>query len=1049
MMQKNERTLLVPWVRYHAERFGIENLYVFDNGSDDEATLDSLKLLENEGLQVSRGHPSKSDFENKGSIIAEKINELDDRRIYDFYFPVDCDEFLSVRKENKISIDAGDIRQELEKYVGEKRVLYIGSALFNNPVIVDEYMVVGKPEKSFFAKDTCESLDTGFHHGKSSKASGRVETSIAYFHFHNKPYDDYIFHAKQKMRGRLENFGRGDAAIYVAKRGAGAHLVSRMLKTREQYNEQFANRRNDPFPVQETIMAPELRMHLEAIGAPLKWRAMPPDSPSNPTPSSTDHADLFGWWVDRGPNWGLMKGHVDAISDVDGRLTFSGWACDRDGRPAPQLIVMADSEIVPIREFSSVLRPDVSNALPGASASCGFHIVVATTDIPADTLELRLVSHDPRDRSTCIVKGRFGHAVRWSDVMSQAGRSPSPAKKPDGQPKPEARQSPKPSHNQWKLPAETDHGARPLLRQWDDAAPVLAAGRWTGLDRRDYLAPIRDGVRFFSQFQDDNGAIVDPYRGEEFQYSTPCFAFAAALAGLEGEGDLVDCAARAMDWACLTLSQRRAATAHEDFFASPIAHALPLLAGKVPAETLSRWRGLLAGFDPFATYRHKVGGTGDPGSNWNCKALAGEYLLHKAGVRTSIRYVEESLLAQGRLFSNEFGMYAEGPMVYDAFPRAWLGDMVAAGYDGAGAAELKEALDRGAAASLLLQAPNGELPCGGRSAHHIWADALQCVIFELAAADAAKAGDVKRAGMFKRGARLALRAIGHWRRPTGEFWIVKNRSHPALQHGYEGYSSHSQYNLLALTALGYAYQHAGATDGVAEQMTPAEGGHYVLELPAPFSKVVASNGGTQVIVARDRESTQTPAGLLRVFFGDGVPQLGPSDGLLAETGYALPGARRTNISVGLAWRAGSGWRGLADLKGIATKVAGIAAAARETAFTGVYDLPGEPVSGVTESYLLGPDRVEIGYEFAGSADGVAVRLPVLVSDGRNENAVSVGADSVSVSNGASTVTYTVAGAQASLSKELYGHRNGFVRIAEFFPTSRAGLRLRIDHRRAG
>jgi hypothetical protein len=32
--------------------------------------------------------------------------------------------------------------------------------------------------------------------------------------------------------------------------------------------------------------------------------------------------------------------------------------------------------------------------------------------------------------------------------------------------------------------------------------------------------------------------------------------------------------------------------------------------------------------------------------------------------------------------------------------------------------------DRGSLTSLLLQSPTGELPCGGRSAHHQWAGAM-------------------------------------------------------------------------------------------------------------------------------------------------------------------------------------------------------------------------------------------------------------------------------------------------------------------------------------
>jgi hypothetical protein len=630
------------------------------------------------------------------------------------------------------------------------------------------------------------------------------------------------------------------------------------------------------------------------------------------------------------------------------------------------------------------------------------------------------VAHDPRDRSTTIVKGQFGHAIQWSELQ--------------------------PNRSQWKLPKETSFGSRQLLRRWKEALPVLAEDKQTRLTRSDYLGLVRDGVRFFSQFQDKTGAIIDPYKGEEFQYSTPCYAFTAALAAVEsGAPEFLETAALAMDWSCQTLAERKAATGHEDFFPSPIAHALVLLADTVEPARLVQWRGLLAGFDPFATYRHKVGGSGDAGSNWNCKALSGEYLLHKAGVRKSLSYVEASLSAQGRLFDNEFGMYAEGPMVYDAFPRAWLGDMLAAGYDGKSAGALKEALDRGAATSLFLQSPSGELPCGGRSSEHIWADALQCVIFELAAAKAVKDKDLPLAGMYKRAARKALRAIRFWQRPTGEFWIVKNRSDPAWQHGYEVYSSHSQYNLLALTALGYAYQHAGETEFVEEHTTPSEQGHYIVDLPKPFSKVVAGNAGTQVIVARAREGNSSPAGLLRIHFHDGVPQVGLSDGVLAETGCVLPKTKRANLSIGLAWKTGGAWRSLADLSNLSSTVTDTDTSEGETRFKVSYSFGNDPVSQVSESYSLSRNRLQVHYDMVGAVDSVAVRVPITTSDGHEENTLSVGDNSVSVSLRGRTVTYSVDGARPRISTEAFGLRNGLARIADFELAPGKDIRLTVDY----
>ena len=38
MMQKDEAILLEPWLTYHGHLFGLENLFVIDDGSDDGST---------------------------------------------------------------------------------------------------------------------------------------------------------------------------------------------------------------------------------------------------------------------------------------------------------------------------------------------------------------------------------------------------------------------------------------------------------------------------------------------------------------------------------------------------------------------------------------------------------------------------------------------------------------------------------------------------------------------------------------------------------------------------------------------------------------------------------------------------------------------------------------------------------------------------------------------------------------------------------------------------------------------------------------------------
>ena len=122
--------------------------------------------------------------------------------------------------------------------------------------------------------------------------------------------------------------------------------------------------------------------------------------------------------------------------------------------------------------------------------------------------------------------------------------------------------------------------------------------------------------------------------------------------------------------------------------------------------------------------------------------------------------------------------------------------MLEQGYDGPNVTDYVELNRRGAWTSLLLQSPWGELPTGARSSQHTWNEAVSCVTYEYYASLLNSQGDVSGAGVFKRAAMLSLDTLARWKRPTGEWWIVKNRFDPSLRFGYESYSFYSQYNLV-------------------------------------------------------------------------------------------------------------------------------------------------------------------------------------------------------------------------------------------------------------
>ncbi len=609
----------------------------------------------------------------------------------------------------------------------------------------------------------------------------------------------------------------------------------------------------------------------------------------------------------------------------------------------------------------------------------------------------------------------------------------------------------------WQNVADWPDPVAPLWERYTDSLKDMGQPESTGLTRKAYLHVISGIVDYFTKFQDDDGAIVDPYRETEFQYSTPCFAFAAAVLVVhDGREDLLDAAAGAIEWSAITLSQRRAATSHEDFYPPLIAHALSLLKSRIEPARFAKWTQFIKDFDPYAIYRVTPGE-----NNWNIVALSGEGLFYLQGLRDKKTYIEHSLAAQGQFFNSPWGLYTEGPMAYDLFPRIWVADLLASGFTGYRSDTLERVLNRGAKTSLFMQSPAGELPTGGRSAHHQWNEAEQCVLFEIYAAKAMLQNNRVEAGAYKRAAKLALMSIRRWIRSTGELWIVKNRNDPAECHGYETYSSHSQYNLLAAAMLALAFKHAEPTEATAEQYTPAEVGGFVIQLPTPFNKVIANAGGHYLLIDYDADLAHNPTGLIRIHQFGKDPQLGPSDGLTASPVYHTPDGPTTTAAVGVSWKDSQGtWRQLAEYGHLRGKPAlydqGFAElevleqSPRRVAFRLTYHGDFDGPESIIEHYTLTPDIATQETELVGYDDASRLIWPILANNGSHELSITTTSRDIRVLSKDNTQIFTPHGAQhTQVLPERYAYRNGWAKlaVADFCPGIMPGIEFRSSSTR--
>lgn len=557
----------------------------------------------------------------------------------------------------------------------------------------------------------------------------------------------------------------------------------------------------------------------------------------------------------------------------------------------------------------------------------------------------------------------------------------------------------------------------------------------TGFSKQDYLDIIAGQIRVMYRYQDAEGRIIDPVESENQYYATPCYAHSVAVlahAGYPIGEAIIESGMKALDASLSDLASNQAANNHGDFYIWPIVSAYELYDGMASAKRKQAWSQDLKRMNPetaYKKYRKPVPDDisktyyrayeSEPTSNWNFVHMSGEYLRSEHGY-TDPWYVDYTMTIRLQYFT-PFGLYADGhlvPLAYDLFPRYFLTSMLMRGYDSFLHETYRDILWRGAFTSLFMQSPFGELPTGYRSSHHIWNEAQQAAVFEMYATAYAEAGMPAEAGVFKRAANLSLLSIKNWTRPDGTGYVVKNRYPIEAKHGYEKYSTHSNYNLTAMSMLAQAYQFAD--DSIEEKPSPADIGGFAFETPV-FHKVYANVQGNYLQYDTAGDLIYNPTGILRIHLKDGHPQLGPSDGTaLGHDGKGI------NLAVGPAWRVNGEWHKLADSNEPPQSVKFIEESLErvqlQICYTDVCQTITVDATGVTVEDVITKEGV----------DAVKVYFPMLVFDGKDKTKVNMDEDKVSLNLAGESVTFTVLepkGARLKRSGKELDHRNGLVEAA--------------------
>jgi hypothetical protein len=410
------------------------------------------------------------------------------------------------------------------------------------------------------------------------------------------------------------------------------------------------------------------------------------------------------------------------------------------------------------------------------------------------------------------------------------------------------------------------------------------------------------------------------------------------------------------------------------------------------------------------------------------------------------------MLARQQTHFTRFGMYhdANVPLAYDAFPRLWLEDMTADGaYEGPEREKLEAMLALGSFSSLLLISPQGEWACGGRSGHHQWNEAENAVIGEINAARWKAAGRDDIAGAFKRMARMCLKSMKRWQRPSGEMWIVKNFAEPATQFGFEGYSFNSQYNLLPMAMLAIAYERAD--ESIEERAMPSEYATYVFDVRDPFTKVCAASGGYYVLIDTCADAHYNATGLQRIHRA-GVELSPLTDSAAGERSYN--GGKddpRVALTPWPQWKGKDGkWVGLCDFhrfepppkaedgqKAPEAQPQRVVKSANVTinpepdraVFQIEYDLDGPDAKKVLEQYIVSSDGVHVEQDVPD--DDTRFVFPALVNDGARDAHVELGENELVITRGGGKLR--LVGRNPPMKFTLAGPRiathNGYVQAA--------------------
>ncbi len=314
-----------------------------------------------------------------------------------------------------------------------------------------------------------------------------------------------------------------------------------------------------------------------------------------------------------------------------------------------------------------------------------------------------------------------------------------------------------------------------------------------------------------------------------------------------------------------------------------------------PKEITDRWREELKKINPYLTYSQIAAYPPNNMANWAAFGAASEQLRKYAGIADESFFIENQIASQFHAF-DENGMYRDPgePIVYDIVTRLQLATALHYGFDGEGRERLTEELIKSADKTLYMQSVTGEIPFGGRSNQFLHNETVYATLCEFYASFFKKRGDMKKAGQFKRAARIAVESILPWleAKPIRH---IKNSYPTDSMYGCEGYAYYDKYMVTAGSWLYLAY--SMADDTIPEVPCPVENENYICETAPHFHLTMLKYGDYFVQMDTAANPKYDASGIGRVHRKGAPPTICLSMPFSAHPNYTIDIENPTPLSV--------------------------------------------------------------------------------------------------------------------------------------------------------